>query len=578
MHVIATAGHVDHGKSSLVRALTGVDPDRWAEEKERGLTIDLGFASLPLPSGREVSIVDVPGHVRFLKNMLAGVGAVDACLFVVSAVEGWKPQSEEHLRILELVGVRHGVVVVTKADLADPDLLELARLDVAEHTVGSFLEDAPIVTVDSLSGRALDELRGALDALVDETPVPADLDRPRLWIDRAFAAKGAGTVVTGTLTGGTIRVDDELLLVQPDVRVRVRGLQTHHRQRTEIGPGHRVALNLVGVAHDRVHRGDVLVRPGQWHVTARVDASLEVLGSLSHVVSRRGAYAAYIGSGEWPVRVRVLGPQSIRPGASGLVRLHLATALPLVPGDRYVLRESGRDETVGGGEILDVEPVLPASRAAPDRSIERVVAERGWVDAAHLARITGTSVEPTLGRWVVHPPALEAMHEELRARVAAAGALGLDIAKLDERERAALELLDELAVEDGRVRPAEQRDPLEDHPFLAALRATPLAPPDPDRVDRGELQALIRSGRVVESGGCYFAAEAVRDAARLSMRLLETQPEGFTVSDFRVAAGNTRKHAVPLLSYLDSIGATRRREDRRIAGPRLASTAEGTNI
>ena len=375
MRVICTAGHVDHGKSALVRALTGMEPDRFAEEQRRGLTIDLGFASLPLPSGREVSIVDVPGHVRFLKNMLAGVGAVDACLFVVSAVEGWKPQSEEHLRILELVGVRHGVVVVTKADLADPDLLELARLDVAEHTVGSFLEDAPIVTVDSLSGRALDELRGALDALVDETPVPADLDRPRLWIDRAFAAKGAGTVVTGTLTGGTIRVDDELLLVQPDVQVRVRGLQTHHRQRTELGPGHRVALNLVGVAHDRVHRGDVLVRPGQWHVTARVDASLEVLGSLSHVVSRRGAYAAYIGSGEWPVRVRVLGPQSIRPGASGLVRLHLATALPLVPGDRYVLRENGRDETVGGGEILDVEPVLPASRAAPDRSIERVVAE-----------------------------------------------------------------------------------------------------------------------------------------------------------------------------------------------------------
>ncbi|HEX7096715.1 MAG TPA: selenocysteine-specific translation elongation factor [Acidimicrobiales bacterium] len=573
MHVLATAGHVDHGKSSLVRALTGIDPDRWAEEKARGLTIDLGFASLALPSGRQLSIVDVPGHVRFLKNMLAGVGAVDACMFIVSATEGWKPQSEEHLRILELVGVRHGVVVITKADLADPDLLDLARLDVAEHTARSFLEGADVIAVDSLSGRGLDELRTALDALVERTPPAADVDRPRLWIDRAFAAKGAGTVVTGTLAGGTIRVDDELWLVQPDVRVRVRAIQTHHQARDEVGPGNRVALNLVGVSHDRVRRGDVLVRPSQFHVTPRVDATLEVLASLSHVVSRRGAYAAYIGSGEWPVRVRVLGADSIHPGASGLVRLHLATALPLVPGDRYVLRESGRDETVGGGEVLDVEPVLPAARARPDRSVERIVAERGWVDAAHLTRLTGQPQTPTLGRWVVHPPALAATHESLRERIASAGPLGLDLAALDERARAALELLDEFVIDGGRVRPAAQRDPLADHPFLAALCASPLSPPDPVGVDRGELQALIRTGRVIESGGCYFAAEAVQAAARVCIELLKDHPDGFTVSDFRVAAGNTRKHAVPLLSYLDSVGATRRRNDRRIAGPRLATTA-----
>jgi selenocysteine-specific elongation factor len=573
VHVIATAGHVDHGKSSLVRALTGTDPDRWAEEKARGLTIDLGFAPLELPTGRELSIVDVPGHIRFLKNMLAGVGAVDACMFVVSATEGWKPQSEEHLRILELVGVQHGVVVLTKADLADDDLVELARLDVAEHVEGTFLDGADTIAVDSLTGRGLDELRSALDSLAASTPLATNVDRPRLWVDRAFAAKGSGTVVTGTLTGGVLRADDELLLQPQGQRVRVRAIQSHHRARAEIEPGNRVALNLVGVGHDDVRRGDVLVRPGQWHTTERVDASLLVLPSLDHVVSRRGAHVAYIGSGELPVRVRVLGPQSIRPGERGLVRLHLATPLPLVPGDRFVLRESGRDETVGGGEVLDVEPVLPASRAVPDRSVARLVAERGWVDADHLTRLTGEGQRPTLGRWVVDPAALEATTARLTERIAGAGPLGLDLAALDDRERAVLEQLEAVTVEGGRVRPAERRDPLEGHPYLLALREAPLSPPDPSGVDRGELQALVRSGRVVESGGCYFAAEAIREAAALSRTLLHEHPEGFTVSDFRVAAANTRKHAVPLLAHLDSIGATRRREDRRIAGPRLDATA-----
>jgi selenocysteine-specific elongation factor len=251
----------------------------------------------------------------------------------------------------------------------------------------------------------------------------------------------------------------------------------------------------------------------------------------------------------------------------------MATPLPLVPGDRYVLRESGRDETVGGGEILDVAPVVPASRARPDRSITRVVAERGWVEVDELLRLTGERVEPTLGRWVVDPDVLDATLAELRERVAAAGALGLDIASLDERQRAVIGLLDDVALDGGRARPVAQKDPLADHPFVAALRAAPMAPPDPVGVDRAVLQALIRAGRVVDCDGSYFAAEGVRDAARVCARLLATDPEGFTVSDFRQAAGNTRKHAVPLLAHLDSIGATRRRGDRRIGGPRLASVA-----
>jgi selenocysteine-specific elongation factor len=569
MHVISTAGHVDHGKSTLVHTLTGIDPDRWAEEKARGLTIDLGFASCKLPSGRAVAIIDVPGHVRFIKNMLAGVGAIDACIFVVAATEGWKPQSEEHLRILELLGVQHGVIALTKVGVADDDLRELARIDVEEHVAGTFLEGAELIEIDCIDGIGVDDFRSALDRLLDSTPSAEDVGRPRLWIDRAFAAKGAGTVVTGTLTGGRLRVDDEIVL-WPDGRpVRVRGLQSHHESRTKIGPGNRVAINLSGVSHEDVERGHVLVAPAQWHVTRRVDAELRVLSSLTHVVSRRGAYVAYIGSGEQPVKLRILGPNSIAPGQTGLVRMHLRDAVPLLPGDRFVLRESGRSETVGGGAVLDVEPIVPASRARPDRSVDRVIAERRWIEPERLRLLTGERRAPTVGKWVVDPDVLEGTLAALRARIQAAGPLGLDVASLDEHERAALTLLDEIAVEAGRARPRGQADPLADHPYVAALEAALLAPPDPVGVDRGELRELVKSGRVVEVDGVFFAASAFDRAAELCAQLLREHTEGFTVADFRDAAHNSRKHALPILNRLDTTGVLRRRGDLRIAGPRL---------
>ena len=240
MTVVATAGHVDHGKSSLVLALTGTDPDRFEEEKRRGLTIDLGFAHMALPSGEELSFIDVPGHVKFLRNMLAGVGGVTACVFVVAATEGWKPQSEEHLRILELLGIETGIVALTKADLVDADLLELARMDVADHVADTFLADAPAVAVSAIMGLGLDELRGELDTLVARADRIGDSGRPRLWVDRVFAAKGSGTVATGTLTGGRFAVDQNLVVGSAEVRIR--GLQTAGRSLDEIGPGNRVAV------------------------------------------------------------------------------------------------------------------------------------------------------------------------------------------------------------------------------------------------------------------------------------------------------------------------------------------------
>ena len=569
MHVVATAGHVDHGKSTLVEALTGTDPDRFAEEKARGLTIDLGFATTTLPSGAALSLVDVPGHVRFIKNMLAGVGAVDACLFVVAATEGWKPQSEEHLRILELLGVRHGVVALTKVGPADDDLVDLAHLEVEERVAGTFLEGAPVVDTDAPTGVGLDNLRAALDDLLAATPTAADHGRPRLWIDRAFSARGAGTVVTGTLTGGRLHTDDELAVHPAGSPVRVRALQNHHAERDELPPGSRCAVNLVGVAHDEVVRGHVLVRSDQWHHTTVVDASLRVLDRLDHPVSRRGAHVVYLGSGEHPVRMRILGPDALDPGTEGAVRIHLPEPLPLLPGDRFVLRESGRAETVGGGEVLDVDPTERASRARPDRSVDRVVRERGWVPVDELERLTGERREPDLDRWVVDPVVLHRTLEDLRNALADAGPRGLDLVGLGELARAAVVLLDDAEVEAGRLVPAGVADPLADHPFVAALAASPFVPPSPDGVDRGELRELVRRGDVVEVEGIFFASSAVDAAARLAARLLVDHPEGFTVSTFREEAGNTRKHAMPLLARLDATGMTRRRGDLRIAGPRL---------
>ncbi len=571
MHVVATAGHVDHGKSTLVLALTGMDPDRFAEEKARGLTIDLGFAWATLPSGRELAFIDVPGHVRFLKNMLAGVGAVDACLFVVAATESWKPQSEEHLRILQLLGVSHGMIALTKVGLVDDDTRELTRMEIEDEVAGTFLEGAPIVEVDVLAGRGVDELRTALDELLATTPASVDSRRPRLWVDRVFAAKGSGTVVTGTLAGGALAVDDELVVLPSMKKVRVRGLQSLQRQRDTVGPGSRVAVNVSGVSHDELARGHALVRPNQWRPTRTFDASLQVLEGLDHPVSRRGAFQAYLGSGEHAVRLRVLGEEAIAPGKVGAIRLHLPVAVPLLPGDRFILRESGRDETVGGGEVLDVAPVRAASKARPSRSVDRVIEERGWVSADDLERMTGERREPNVGRWVVSPPALEVALTELREAIEGAGPLGVDRAGLTDRQRAVLGLLEGITTEGGRIRPAEAVDPLADHPFVAALEAAPFAPPEPSGVNRAELAELVRRGLIVEREGVYFGPGAVDAAARRVAELLVENPEGVTVAQVRDGLGTTRKHALPLLAHFDATGVTRRRGDLRIGGPRLPS-------
>jgi selenocysteine-specific elongation factor len=578
MRVIATAGHVDHGKSTLVWGLTGTDPDRLAEEKIRGLTIDLGFASFVLPSGEEVGFVDVPGHGRLVKNMLAGVSAVDACLFVVAATEGWKEQSEEHLRILELLGIARGVVALTKVGDFSDELRELAALEVADHLRGTFLDGCEIVPVDVPAGIGIAALRSALDRLVVVTPPAPDRARPRLWVDRSFAIRGAGPVLTGTLTGGRLAVNDELVIEPDHRRVRVRGLQSHHHRLDLADPGRRLAVNVTGVSHHEVTRGRALVRPGQWHLTAVLDASLLVLASVERPVSDRGAFAAYIGSGDFPARLRVLGPdRNIEPGQSGTVRMWLGgrVPLPLLPGDRYVLRELGRGETLGGGQVLDVDPILPAGRANPSLSVERVIAERGWIDADQLERLTGECRPATVDRWVMAPDALDAVRQQIADAAAVAGRTGIDVASLSEIERAVLSSgLPAVKVTGDRVVAAAEANTelsAAAQRVLMELNAEPWSPPDIALGDRGARRELERAGLVIQAGDLWFSSSAVDAAVAVLAGLLAQRPEGLTVSEVREALGTSRKYALPLLAHLDANGVTRRRGDVRIAGPRLTS-------
>ena len=567
-HVICTAGHVDHGKSTLVNALTGIDPDRWAEEKRRGLTIDLGFAKANRRNNGFVSFIDVPGHERFLKNMLAGVGAVDGCLFVVDSTEGWKPQSEEHLRILNLLGVERGLIALTKISLVDDDFREIVELEIKDHLKGTFLESAPIIPVDSITGVGIDLLITELENMLEGTPVAKDNDRPRLWIDRVFTVKGSGTVVTGTLTGGSLKVDDEIVINPQNFVTKIRSLQSHDEQISNTSPGSRVAINLSNIDHRSIGRGSVITNPGQWFLTSTFDAELDVLPCIEHEVSRRGAYLAYIGTKEEFVKVRVLGDEVIPAGSKGLIRVYMEEKLPLMLGDRLILRESGRNETIGGAIILDPDPILRAAEAKPNSSIDRIISEHKWITPSHLEALTGVRRKEDVPGWIVDPLCLEDMIANLSQRLLTAGNLGLDITSLDQFERAAIGRLEGAFIE-GKYLRMEGADNLSDHPYLHQLETDLFKPPDADGVDPRELRELVRRGLIIEQNGIFFSQNAVTSAARRIQVLLNENPEGVTVGEVRIALDSTRKYVLPLLNYLDQIGATVRRNDVRLAGKRL---------
>ena len=357
MHVIGTAGHVDHGKSTLIKSLTGIDPDRLREEKERQMTIDLGFAWLELPSGEEIGIVDVPGHRDFIENMLSGAGGIDAVLFIIAADEGIMPQSKEHLAILKLLEIKYGIIVLTKIDLVDDiDWLDLVKSDIRKFTGNSFLSDAPIIEVSSINGTGLPDLKIAIDNMIGHCEAKKDVGKARLPIDRVFSIKGFGTVVTGTMLDGTFSVGQQIEVLPGKQESRIRGIQSHKKKLQTAQPGSRTAINLTGMDVNEIKRGDVLAQPGKYIPAQRIDVHFKMIGDASGQIKHNDSVKIFTGTSQSIARVRVIQKQQIQPGESGWLQLDLNEKLVVGLGDHYILRRPSPAETIGGGIILDPAP------------------------------------------------------------------------------------------------------------------------------------------------------------------------------------------------------------------------------
>ncbi|MPZ98843.1 MAG: selenocysteine-specific translation elongation factor [Dehalococcoidia bacterium] len=625
MFVIGTAGHVDHGKSSLIHALTGINPDRLREERERGLTIELGFAWLTLPSGREVSIVDVPGHVRFVRHMLAGIGAVDLALLVVAADEGIMPQTREHLEILDLLEVTHGIVALTKCDLVEGDWVDLMEDEVRDALAATSLASAPVVRVSSATGAGLDELRAALDAALESAPEPSDIGRPRLGIDRVFTMPGFGTVVTGTLLDGRLRSGDTLEATPEGPSARIRGLQTHRHSVEEALPGTRVAVNLAGVAIEDLRRGQVLAPPGRMAAARSLDARVRV---LSHRPLRHNLRVAlHLGTAEVQARVRVMGRASEVPaGEEGWCQLVLTEPLAAVPGDLFVLRVS--DETVAGGRVVEVN--APRHRRT-DPSVSERMAQRaaGTPESRLLAALE--RMEPCVATSIVAEVELEAAEvtETLQSLVGQGAVHRLDAetgdplyvsaAGLERTRAAALRALDayhhehplRFAMPREELRSRLRLPPREFAALLHALAPgiassgdgvaeagwQPAPPPAQQRaidaatealraagmqsprldVDAEVIAHLEGAGVALDLGDGVMVEVAAFQQARRAV--VERLPDGasMTLAEARDLLGTNRRVAQAFLETLDRQGVTRRQGEGRVLGregQRLAETPD----
>ena len=596
--VVGTAGHIDHGKSTLITALTGIDPDRLAEEKRRGMTIDLGFAHMTLPSGREIGIVDVPGHARFMRNMLAGAHGLDAVLLVVAADEGVMPQTREHLDVIQLLDVPRGIVVLTKADLVDADWLSLVTEEATKVADGW-----PIVTVSAVTGAGLSGLVGALDDLLADAPERTDLGRPRLPIDRVFTMSGFGTVVTGTLADGSISAGDELEVVPSGRIVRVRGLQRHNQKVETVGPGSRVAANLIGVEKSDLARGDVLARRRELHPSRRIDAKVRVLASAGQPLRHGADVLLHSGTAEAGARVIVLAGDEIAPGAEGWVQLYLERPIAAAAGDRFVLRVPSPAMTVAGGTFVDVSPRKhPRHDSAVRESLVRraeghVLQEelskypRGVSVAALLKASTSPQSDVDslrarrLGDWIFSDEAwssissrasqeLEAYHgafplrpgmarEELRSK------LGVPAASFASVVQG--------LVEDGRVverngslaAPNHAVD-LEDAGLVRLLDENPFAPPSlPEAMEKTgtsieTVRALAQRGDIVRvSDDVAFSRQGFAAAVELVKEIIASDGS-VTVAQLRDRMAASRRPVLALLEYLDAQHVTRRVGDARV--------------
>ncbi len=605
--VVGTAGHIDHGKSTLITALTGIDPDRLAEEKRRGMTIDLGFANLTLPSGREIGIVDVPGHARFMRNMLAGAHGLDAVLLVVAADEGVMPQTREHLEIVDLLEVRRGIVVLTKVDLVDREWLELVKADVREAIKGTSIEGAPMIAVSAVTNEGMADLLTALDDLLGRIEPRTDLGRPRLPIDRVFTMTGFGTVVTGTLVDGSLKVGDEMEVSPGGLAVRIRGLQRHNKAAEEVGPGSRVAANLSGVDKSDIARGDVLARPRAVQPVRRIDARLRVLGSAAPL--RHGAEVLlHTGTAEVGGRVIVLDGDALAPGAEGWVQLYLERPVAAAEGDRFVLRVPSPATTVAGGTFVDVNPRKhPRHDSVVRESLVRRAAgnvldeelrkyPRGVTVTALLKATVGPESDVgrlnarRFGDWIYSVDAwgaiasratdeLQSYHgafplrpgmarEELRSRLGVpAASFGAVVQGLVE-DGLAVERNGWLAAPGHEV--ALETDAGPASALLEALGRQPFAPPSlPEAMQQTGataeiVRALAHRGDIVRvSDDIAFTKDAYESAVSL-VREIVASSGSVTVAQVRDRMGASRRPVVALLEYLDAQRITRRVGDTRL--------------
>ena len=618
MYVIGTAGHVDHGKSTLVQALTGIDPDRLQEEKDRGLTIDLGFAWLTLPGGEEVGIVDVPGHERFIKNMLAGVGGIDLALLVIAADEGVMPQTREHLAIIDLLGIQHGVVALTKADLVDADLLELAQADVEDVLAGTTLEGSPVIPVSGVTRQGLGDLLAAVQSQLEGTPSRRDIGRARLPIDRVFTMTGFGTVATGTLIDGSLKVGQEVEVLPEGLRSRIRGLQSHGRKSEIASPGRRTAVNLTGLAVDDLSRGMVVAAPGWLRPTTAVDIRLRTVRYVSRPVRHNIEITFHTGSAEVEGRLLLLDTDEVRPGETAWAQVRLAEPVAAVKGDRFIIRDP--NDTLGGGRIIDTNvrrhrrfhaPTLATleqmEKGSPEELVRAAVsraepvevrdvlkqvalepaatraAVQQLVDTGDLLVLDGAAISdasllfttPSFGALTARlREALAAYHEqsplrrgmppqELRNRLGLAsrafeGAFGLWTESGD-----ASEVSGSIALPNHSPTPNTTQTTRAEA-FLAALDVNPYAPVTGSPIDDDLLAYLEDQGRIVRCGdGVAFSADAYREMTdRIVTHLREHKM--ITLAQVRDMFGTSRKYAQALLEHLDGRHVTRRTGDERV--------------
>ncbi len=628
--IVGTAGHIDHGKSALVRALTGTDPDRLAEEKRRGITIDLGFANLELsgPDGGPIRIgfVDVPGHERFVRNMLAGVGGIDLVLLVIAADESIKPQTREHFDICRLLAVQRGITVLTKSDLVDPDTLEVVMMEVTDFLKGSFLDPAtsPIIPVSSKTGAGLDQLRSELARLAAEIPAKDSTAVSRLPIDRVFTMKGFGTVVTGTLISGTVHKEQELQLHPGGKRLRVRGAQVHGSAAEQAIAGQRTALNLAGVDTTELARGMMLTPPQMFHPARRVSVALDLLRS-ARALRDRARVHFHVFTAETIAEVSLLGTKQLQPGESGLALLKLDDPLLLLPGDRFIVRQFSPVITIGGGRVLDAaEPprrtkagerlafLRTLAKGGPEEALlarvfrrrqdglafSEAVAETGWLRSQIeqiAADLTKSGKLARFDELLLSPMVVESLRDKISAKVEQfhkANPLVQGIGKEELRETVSLRAEVFRGVLDSLVRDkslqssgeivhmagkgvvlgneeAESKAQIEQAFAQAGLKVPllkeVLASLPVDKVRAQKIVTLLLRDRVLVklSDDLVFHRDAL-DALRRQMVAQKAKTPKLNVGSFKDLFGITRKYAIPLLEYLDRERVTRRVGDERM--------------